>query len=97
MKILAMEKETSGVKPGQFTQYLYIEAKKVWNLYQAGIVREMYFRQERSEAVLIMECSSADEASGILEGLPLVQAGLISFDIIPLVPYPGFSRLFADQ
>jgi hypothetical protein len=27
--------------------------------------------------------------------LPLVQAGLTSFDIIPLAPYSGFSRLFA--
>jgi hypothetical protein len=97
MKILALEKETSGVKLDQFTKYLFTEAKKVWSLYQAGFIREMYFRQERSEAVLIMECSSANEANLILEGLPLVQAGLISFDIIPLVPYPGFSRLFTDQ
>ena len=29
-----------------------------------------------------------------LDSLPLVQAGLIHFDVIPLVPYPGFMRLF---
>jgi hypothetical protein len=26
--------------------------------------------------------------------LPLVKAGLISFELMPLVPYPGFARLF---
>ena len=30
----------------------------------------------------------------MLETLPLVQAGLIRFEVIPLVPYPGFGRLF---
>jgi hypothetical protein len=26
----------------------------------------------------------------------MVQAGLIAFDLIPLAPYPGFARLFAE-
>lgn len=97
MKILAMEKEIPGVKPEQFGQYLILEAKKVWELYQAGLIRELYFRQDHSEAILIMECSGADEASQALENLPLVQAGLITFEIIPLVPYHGFSRLFVKN
>ena len=96
MKILAMEKETPGVKPEQFAQHLKLEARQVWKLYQDGIIRELYFRQDRSEAVLILECASADEASRALDNLPLVQAGLITFDLIPLLPYPGFSRLFAE-
>ena len=28
--------------------------------------------------------------------LPLVAAGLIRFELIPLAPYPGFARLFAS-
>ena len=32
-----------------------------------------------------------------LDKYPLVEEGLIAFDIIPLVPYPGFSRLFAEE
>ena len=34
------------------------------------------------------------EAQQVLASLPLVQAGLITFEVIPLVPYPGFARLF---
>jgi len=35
-------------------------------------------------------------ARSVIEGLPLVTAGLIDFDLVPLRPYPGFARLFAD-
>jgi hypothetical protein len=41
-----------------------------------------------------LECRDATEANDILDSLPLVKAGLIAFDLIPLVPYPGFARLF---
>jgi hypothetical protein len=30
----------------------------------------------------------------ILAQLPLVQAGLIEFELIELQPYPGYARLF---
>ena len=97
MKILAIERETPGVKPGQFEQYRKLEAGRVWDLYLAGIIRELYFRQDRSEAILVMESSDADEASRTLDSLPLVRAGLITFDVIPLVAYPGFAQLFGEN
>ncbi len=95
MKILALERERPGLHPDQFASHLTAEALGTWNLYQAGVVRELYFRQDRAEAVLILECADAGEAQRTLEGLPLVQAGLITFEVIPLIPYSGFARLFA--
>lgn len=95
MKILAMENEIPGVKPEQFSQHLKNEAKKLWDLYQAGVIRELFFRKDRSEAILLMECVSIEEARLVLDSLPLVHEGIISFDVIALIPYPGFSRLFA--
>ncbi|RPJ24554.1 MAG: superoxide dismutase [Chloroflexi bacterium] len=96
MKILAMEIETEGVKPEQYRPHLKAEARRVWELYQSGMIRELYFRADRSEAVLIMESADVSEAQQTLESLPLVQAGLITFEVIPLIPYPGFARLFSD-
>lgn len=97
MKILAMEKEKPGLQPGQFAPFLKAEAICVWDLYRSGQVRELYFRGDRSEAVLILECATAAEAQHILEGLPLVQAGLINFEVVPLIPYTGFERLFETE
>lgn len=97
MKILALEQERSGVTAEAFKPHLKAEAARAWELYQAGVVREMYFRQDRSEAVLVLECADVAEAEAALNTLPLVQAGLITFEIIPLRPYPGFARLFAES
>ena len=94
MKILALEKEVAQTQPSDFQPYLLNEAAKVYELYQAGVIRESYFRQTAHTAVLMLECANVDEARKVLGELPLVKAGLITFDVIPLAPYPGFARLF---
>ncbi|MDQ1289943.1 MAG: hypothetical protein QG622_3509 [Actinomycetota bacterium] len=43
-----------------------------------------------------METDSPEAARTALRRLPLVRAGLIDFEIIPLRAYPGFARLFED-
>jgi hypothetical protein len=96
MKLIALEREVPGSTPEEFQVHLEAEASRVWELYQAGMFRELYFRQDRTEAVLVLECADVEEANQVLSTLPLVKEGLITFDLIPLRPYPGFSRLFAD-
>ncbi len=97
MKLIAMEKEAIGAAAPHFQPHLQAEAIRVWELYQAGIIREIYFQADRTEAVLVLECESVEEARGVLASLPLVKEGLISFDLLPLRPYDGFSRLFATE
>ena len=94
MKILALEQEVPGTTAAAFTPHLRAEAARVWELQQSGVLRETYFRQDRSDAVLVLECTDAGEAQRVLGTLPLVQAGLIAFEVIPLKPYPGLARLF---
>ena len=96
MRIIALEVDKSEATADEFKPLLADEARKVWELYQEQIIREMYFRAERKAAVLILECQGIEDAKRRLSELPLVAAGLIDFDLIPLVPYPGLTRLFAD-
>lgn len=95
MKILVLEHELPDATAERFQQYAFVEARKVWELVQAGVIRESYFRADRSEVVLTLECESTDEAQGILSTLPFVQNKLITFVIIPLKAYSGFERLFS--
>ncbi len=95
MKILALEHERPGATAADFAPHLKAEARRVWELTQAGVVRESYFRAEQATAVLVLECADVDEAQAHLATMPLVQAGLITFELMPLVAYPGFARLFA--
>ena len=96
MKILALEKEIPNTMPEHFAPHLKAEATRVWELYKSGGLREIYFRGDQNKAVLILECADVEEAKSLLDTLPLVKEGLITFEVIPLVPYPGFERLFDE-
>lgn len=94
MRIIAIEKETLGLSTKDFIPHLRAEARQGWELYKDGIIREMYFRDDKPEAVLILECENIEAAEKHLATLPLVEKGLISFELIPLKPYHGYERLF---
>ena len=94
MRILALEVENQDVSADDIKPLLRQEARKVWMLYQDDFIREIFFRADKTSAILMLECSDIEEAKQKLSKLPLVSANLIDFEIIPLVPYPGFSRLF---
>ncbi len=95
MKLLAIEKEVPGVADDAFTpEILRAEAAKAWELQQAGVIRELYFREDWPGAVLMLECADVEAARDALGKLPLVASGLIAFDLMPLRPYDGFARLF---
>lgn len=94
MKLIALEIEKEGLTSADFQPYLKDEALAVWDLYKQGFVREIHFRKDRHTAVLVMECESVNHARTLLANLPLVKNNLITFEIIPLKPYPGFERLF---
>jgi hypothetical protein len=95
MKILAIEKDAEGVTDQDFAPHMKAEAMRAWELYQSGVFREIYFTKgDDPIAIIMLECATVEEAKKALDTLPLVKAGLISFELMPLVPYPGFAPLF---
>jgi hypothetical protein len=97
MKIIALEHEQPGTSAENFQRYAVEEARKAWELHQIGLIRELYFRADRDESVLVLECETIAEAQRTLAELPFVREGLISFELTPLKAYPGFERLFAKD
>jgi len=93
MKYLALEHENYD-QLIQVTPYLEAEAARVWQLYSQGLLREAYWDNRQHTAILVLECADEHLAQSALDSLPLVQAGLITFELIPLAPYDGFERLF---
>ena len=95
MRILAIERPADKADPAQFTPDMAVEeARRAWDLHQAGVIRDLYFHADESMAVLMLECADIAEAEAALASLPMVAAGLIEFEILPLRAYPGFARLF---
>jgi len=96
MKLLAIEKELNQVNWDEESDILIDEAYRAYELFQQGIIRELYFNEYES-AVIILECESKEEGEKVLATLPLVKAGMIGFDVMELHPYTGFNRiLFRD-
>lgn len=83
MKILAIEKEMSGIKDSNYEPFLKAEALKAWKLYQQGLIRELYFTDEHC-AVLVLEARDKTHAREIVDQLPLVKQKLIDFDLLAL-------------
>ena len=93
MKLLAIEKEATTINWSEESEILINEARRVYSLFQEGIIREIYFN-DTENAVIVLECPSREDAESILSTLPLAEAGMISFQLMELKPYHGFSRLF---
>jgi len=92
MKLLAIENESSAVNWDEETETLINESYRVYHLFQEGIIRDIFFT-ENENAVIILECASKAEAANVLSTLPLVKAGMISFEVMELRPYTGFDRI----
>ena len=96
-EILAIEKETQGVKDSDYTPYLEAETRKVWEMQQMGLIREIYFTDEHCAVlVLVLEARDKTHAREMVDELPLVQQKLIDFELMALTTYSGFARLFKD-
>ncbi len=92
MKILAIEREIKGVSWENSSELLREEAKHVYQLYLADILREIYFNEKKC-AILVLETQDMKSAKEVLDNLPLVKSGMIEFEIMELRPYTGFDRL----
>jgi muconolactone delta-isomerase len=94
MRFLAVEKEMKAMNKQDSSELLKSEAKMVWELYQQEIIQEIFFDQERSIAILILETEKKESAENVLAQLPLVKNGYITFELYNLGHYPGYARLF---
>jgi hypothetical protein len=96
MKVLALGHDVVAQDDPRFAELRPAEARRVWEMYQADLLREVYFRADSPNGVLVFEVPDLAAARVAVDSLPLVAAGLIDFDLVPLRPYPGFARLFRE-
>lgn len=95
MKILALDRPLPGATMDKYVPHLKDEVRHTWTAYKQDVVRDIYFRQDRPGVAILLECASADEAKAVVADFPLVKAGLIEFEVIPLGPFTNWELLFA--
>jgi len=92
MKLLAIENEIACINWDEDSEVLINESYQVYHLFQEGIIRDIFFTEDKN-AIIVLECASLLEADIVLATLPLVKAGLVSFELMELRPYTGLDRI----
>jgi hypothetical protein len=82
--------------PAEAREMARAEARRAWELYRDGLLREILFREDRRDVVMFLEADDEIAAREALASLPYVREGAITFEVIGLRPYDGWSRLFAE-
>jgi hypothetical protein len=55
-------------------------------LYLDNKVEQFWMRDKEAGLIFLMNVDSVDEADRLLKALPLVQANLLTFDLMPIGP-----------
>ena len=92
-KILAIGTLNPGVDPAAAFAILPTEMRETAKLYLDGKIDQWYSFQERRGVAFILNMTDTAAAHEMLEKLPLGQAHLMSFELIPLGPLNPLRQL----
>jgi len=97
MKFLCLDVPQPGATMEKYLPHMKDEARHAWQMYKGGMIRNIYFRQDRPGVAIIAESDSVETAKAALAEFPLAKAGLIGWDVIPLGPFTNWESLFAPS
>ena len=92
-KILAIGTINPGVDAAKVFAILPNEVRDTVDLYLNGKIDQWYSQQERRGVVFILNVTDPAAARDMLEKLPLGQAHLMSFELIPIGPLNPLRQL----
>jgi hypothetical protein len=92
-RILAIGTVNPGVDPAAVRSILPTEVRETVQLYLDGKIDQWFSLQDRSGVAFILNVTDLAAAHDMLEKLPLGQAHLMSFELIPLGPLNPLRQL----
>jgi hypothetical protein len=92
-RILAIGTVNPGVDPAKVVAILPNEVRDTVSLYLDGKIDQWYSLQDRRGVVFILNVTDPAAAHEMLEKLPLGQAHLMSFELIPIGPLNPLRQL----
>ena len=92
-RILAIGTVNPGVDPAAVKSILPTEVRETLKLYLDGKIDQWFSLQGRNGVAFILNVTDATAAQDMLEKLPLGQAHLMSFELIPLAPLNPLRQL----
>jgi hypothetical protein len=92
-RILAIGTVNPGVDAAAVRSILPTEVRETVKLYLDGKIDQWFSLQDRSGVAFILNVTDLAAAHDMLEKLPLGQAHLMSFELIPLAPLTPLRQL----
>ncbi len=94
--VLAIGHLTAGTTRDRITPVMQQEVRDTVRLYLAGKLDQWFVRRDQSGVVFLLNVTTVAEAHALLEKLPLGQAKLMEFDLIPVGPLSPLAILMKD-
>jgi hypothetical protein len=97
MKVLAISKWAKAPTPEQRDAIMPREVPATLRLYLDGVIEQMWFKQDAPGVVFLVSADSVADAKARLDALPLGEAGLMEFDLIPVGPLAPLGLLLQGK
>ncbi len=95
-RILAIGHITAGATRDKIMPVMQQEVRDTVRLYLAGKLDQWFVRRDQNGVVFLLNVGTVTEAKELLEKLPLGQAKLMEFDLIPLGPLTPLGLLLQE-
>ncbi len=92
-RILAIGTITPGADLASVRAILPTEARETVKLYLAGKIDQWFSLADRNGVVFLLNVRDPKEAHAMLEALPLGQAHVMQFELLPLAPLAPLRQL----
>lgn len=97
MKFICSLVAKSTASPDRFIPLEEPESERVWELYTAGTLKEIYLRTDTVGAAIILECDSKAVAENAINSLPMVKAGLFDVSYMQLGEWAEMTRMLREH
>jgi hypothetical protein len=97
MKVFALGTVSQPLTPEQRQHFMPKEVPDTLKLYLDGTIEQFWFRQDTPGVVFLMAADSIERAKSKLDALPLTQAGLMKFDLLPVGPLAPLGLLIQGK
>jgi hypothetical protein len=92
MKVMAIG-TLKPLTPEQRQMYLPKEVPATLKLYVDGKMEQFWLRDNNAGVIFLMTVDSVEEAAALLKALPLGQANLLTFELMPIGPLTPLGML----
>jgi hypothetical protein len=80
--------------PAKVAEARTASSKALWELHLAGVIREMYARQDNQGVVFMAEAPNTEALMQAIAAIPFLKDGLLVGDAVGLAPFADLQLAF---